>query len=386
MAAYDVTTANSSLEFDTQNCRNNSCYQIDANHFINFWGGVDDDGYVQTFAVNTSTWAVTTAGASLEFDAYYGIYNSCYQVDTNHFINFWWGSNVHDRAYTQVFTVNTTTWAVSTAGASLEFDTQNGTFNSCYQVDANHFINFWCGVTSDGYTQVFTVNTSTWAVTANGTALEFDTQNNGYNSCYQVDSNHFINFWLGGATTTDGYTQVFTVNTSTWAVTTAGSSLKFDTDVGSHNSCYAIDSTHFINFWRGVDIDGFAQVFTVNTTTWAVTTAAGTLEFNTDLCSDNSCYQIDSNHFINFYAGTGFDGFAQVFTVNTSTWAITTTTASLEFDTQNGIYNSCCAIDSNHFINFWQSVDADGFVQVFSVEGGTPIYTTTKNLLLLGVG
>jgi hypothetical protein len=57
----------------------------------------------------------------------------------------------------QVFTVNTGTWAVTTAGAALEFDTNNGNFNSCYQIDSTNFINFWAGINNDGYVQAFTV-------------------------------------------------------------------------------------------------------------------------------------------------------------------------------------------------------------------------------------
>jgi len=156
MAVYEVTTANASLEFDAVNGEENSCYQIDSNHFINFWTGADDDGYVQVFTVNTSTWAVTTANASLEFDTGRCYSNSCYQIDSNHFINFWQGLDID--GYVQVFTVNTSTWAVTTAAASLEFDAVNGEDNSCYQIDSNHFINFWTGANYDGFVQVFTID------------------------------------------------------------------------------------------------------------------------------------------------------------------------------------------------------------------------------------
>jgi hypothetical protein len=364
MAEWAVTTAAASLEFDADYDWFNSCYQIDSNHFINFWGGLDYDGYVQVFTVNTSTWAVTTAAASLEFETADDYYNSCYQVDSNHFINFWGGAD-HD-GFVQIFEVNTSTWAVTTAAASLEFETADDYMNSCYQVDSNHFINFWRGADNDGFTQVFTVNTSTWAVTTAAARLEFETADGSMNSCYQVDSNHFINFWVGKDD--DGFTQVFTVNTSTWAVTTAAARLEFETADDSMNSCYQVDSNHFINFWKGADYDGYVQVFTVNTSTWAVTTAAASLEFETDYDYNNSCYQIDSNHFINFWGGVFNDGFTQVFTVNTSTWAVTTAAARLEFETAAARMNSCYQVDSNHFINFWRGKDDDGFTQVFEVE------------------
>jgi hypothetical protein len=57
MAQYDVTTANSSLNFDTQSVSaggsGNNCNKIDDNHFINFWAGSGSDGMVNVFTVNT---------------------------------------------------------------------------------------------------------------------------------------------------------------------------------------------------------------------------------------------------------------------------------------------------------------------------------------------
>lgn len=367
MSAWAVTTAGASLEFDTTDNSYNACYALDSNHFINFWTGTTKHGQVQTFTVNTTTWAVTTAASLLEFDATSGQYNSCFIIDTNHFINFWSGTN--DDGFAQVFTVNTSTFAVTTANASLEFDTQDNLHNSCFKIDANHFINFWSGFAVDGFVQVFAVNTSTWAVTTAGTVLEFDTQDNGYNSCYQVDANHFINFWKG--VDSDGFVQVFAVNTSTWAVTTAGSALEFDTQNNQYNKCIQIDANHFINFWYGGSGEkGYCQIFAVNTSTWAVTTAGSTLEFETTQYANgyNSCYKIDDTHIINFWRGPASDGFVQVFAVNTSTWAVTTAATSLEFDTDKGENNACYKIDTNHFINFWRGTDNDGFVQVFAVE------------------
>lgn len=181
--------------------------------------------------------------------------------------------------FATVFAVNTTTWAVTTASTPLEFDTVLGQYHSVLAIDTNHFINFWEGNGSDGFAQTFTVNTTTWAVTTAAAALEFDTQTGQYHSACKIDANHFIDFYLGGAATTDGFAQVFDVNTTTWAVATSSSKFLFDTDVGTFNSSYKVDTNHFINFWTGADGDGFTQVFTVNTSTWAVTTAGSQLEF-----------------------------------------------------------------------------------------------------------
>ena len=363
MADWDVTTANTALEFDTVSGLFHSCEMIDSNHFINFWQGLDADGYVQVFTVNTTTLAITTANASLEFDTVSSVNNSCFQIDSNHFINFWEGESLD--GYVQVFTVNTSTWAVTTAADRLEFDTQYGRYNSCHCIDSNHFINFWRGGVGYGQTQVFTVNTSTWAVTTAGNRFQFVEIGVNYNSCRQIDANHFINFFMGESS--DGYAQVLTVNTSTWAITTSSSSLEFDTVFGNYNCCYPIDANHFINFWEGESFDGYVQVFTVNTSTWAVTTAADRLEFDTQYGRYNSCSPIDSNHFINFFLGGAGYAQVQVFTINTSTWAVTTAAERLEFDSAAPENQSCHQIDSSHFIAFRKGADNDGFAQVFTV-------------------
>ena len=315
-------------------------------------------------------YSVTTAGAAFEFDTVNGTHNSCFKIDDTHFINCWSGTN----GYSQVFTVNTSTWAVTTANNPTYFYYGTSDYHDCFSIDSNHYIVFYCAG-SINCARVLEVNTSNWAITAKAVGGKDLGSGLGHNSCYQIDSNHFINFWAGSGY--DGFVQTFTVNTSTWAVTTAGASLEFDTVKGTYNSCCQIDSNHFINFWGGSGNDGYAQTFTVNTSTWAVTTAGASLEFDTVNGTYNSCCQIDSNHFINFFSGDGADGFVQTFTVNTTTWEVTTAAASLEFDTTNGTYSSCYQIDSNHFINFWAGLDNDGYVQVFEVElpagGGTNI-------------
>jgi len=363
---YVVTTAGAKFEFDTQNAVSQSNWNIDANHYINFWQGFDNDGFVQVMEVDTSTWAITTANSPLEYDTQSGEWSECYKVDDNHFINFWNGAPYN--GFCQMFEVDTSTWAVTTAADTLEYEASGGTYNSCYQIDANHFINFWSGTDSDGFAQVFEVNTSTWVITTSDASLEFDTDTFAYSDCSIIDSNHFVLFWAG-AWVTDHYaahSQVFEVNTSTWVVTTAGADFEYHGQT-AFNKCWQVDENHFINFFQGTDYDGLVQIMEINTSTWAITTSAATLEFDTQNDQWNSCYQIDSNHFINFWVGFESDEYVQTFEVNTSTWAVTTASAFIEFDTQQGKRNACCQIDSSHFVNSYQGVDDDGWAQVFEV-------------------
>ena len=371
MAAYDITTNGSSLEFDTQNYVQAMNVMMDDNHCVLCWAGPSSHAFAQAFTINTSTWAVTTANSSLEFDTQGGNVNNCIKIDSTHILNIWNYSG--SGSYAQVLAVNTSTWAVTTAGASFNISTYNSSNGmGLGLMDANHAIVAFNGADEDGYIQVLEINTTTWAITAPGTALEFDTTT--YNSSgnagqiYKIDATHCIMFWYGGAGT--GWTQVFTVNTSTWAVTTSASSLNFDTYYYATGANYAIDSNHFLNFWiGGADYYTRGVVFIVNTSTWAVTTATSIYDINTTAWNNyRSTVKVDGNHFITFWSeGTTDDGFVQVYTVNTSTWAISTTVNALEFDTQNGTYDRALQIDTNHYINFWNGVDGDGFVQTFTL-------------------
>jgi len=63
---------------------------------------------------------------------------------------------------------------------------------ACVKVDANHFALFFNDADySDGIAQVFTINTSTFAVTTASTAFTFDATGAGYPQfidCVQVTS------------------------------------------------------------------------------------------------------------------------------------------------------------------------------------------------------
>lgn len=49
---------------------------------------------------------------------------------------------------------------MTTAAASLEFDTQTARENACIEITTGYFINTWLDVDGDGKAQVFTVSTA----------------------------------------------------------------------------------------------------------------------------------------------------------------------------------------------------------------------------------
>jgi hypothetical protein len=82
-----------------------------------------------------------------------------------------------------------------------------------------------------------------------------------------------------------------------WNITTAGDAKEFETTLGQpQTKLIAIDTNHFLSVWTGSGSDGFVGVFTVNTSTWAVTTASTPLEIDTQQLQGAASCKIDTNH------------------------------------------------------------------------------------------
>ena len=298
------------------------------------------------------------------------------KIDDTHFILFWRGNN---KGKAQVVEVDLDSGTVTFLGTALEFDSVQVNSNSCGQIDANHFINFWTGASNAGKAQAFAVNLTTWAVTALGSKITFETDINSFNSCSFVDATHFINFWAGGASGITGKAQAFAID-GAFTVTAVGSPLTIDASVfagGAFNSCGNIDNQHYINFWASTSGVGKTQVFNVDPSTYAVTALSSALTFDAGLGRFNSCAKVDASHFINFWSSTSTVGTARVFAINLSTFAVTTAGASLAFSTI-GFYNSVVSMnDGIHFVNFFNA----GQARIYEVDAGTFAITASSNLL-----
>lgn len=372
MAQWNVTTANASLDLTTQDgYYAGSAILIDSTHVLECYRG--NGGTAIVVAVNASTYACSTAGATFNFDTVGNYPHSLAQVDTNHFWLVWSGFvGAADVCKTGVLAVNTSTWAVTTTSV-LTIGTAGaaGYDNAGVKIaDANHYFSLFGDIdASKNYAQIMVVNTTTFAVTTAGARLNATGWRHNAVACCAMDTNHVLALYANS--TYDAQAQIFNVNTSTWAVTT-NASKEFDTaasDVMNGFSVNKIDATHAIGFWSN-NLKGYAQVFAVNTTTWAVTTAGSSINFDaTQATWNSSVIAVDSNHFINFWAGSADDGYVCTFTVNTSTWAITTAATPLEFDTTNGTHDVAIQFDTNHFINAWYNGSSKQKVQVFAVEG-----------------
>jgi hypothetical protein len=280
-----------------------------------FWKGVDDDGYCRNFSIDQETGSVTPIGTLVEFDTTKGAKNKAILFNSSLVLNVWQGTG--DAAFAQIFTVSGDT--IVPEDSAYQFDSVGFDFSLAI-VDSSHAICFY-GVTSGaGIATVFAINLSTFAVTEPGSELSFNSGGTTYNSCISVGSDRFLNVYADA----DIFTaRTFSVNTSTWAITAIGTALTVGAAGNAHNNVISLlNGTHYINIFQE-DFDTVAaQVLRVDPSTYAVT-AVGTAYSGAFFVGGLSAARFDTNHFLIAYSLNSGIGYVRMLEVNMTTYAVT---------------------------------------------------------------
>ena len=349
-------TKGTPFEFDPVLGIDHSLAQIDATHFLNTYSGVDYDGWAVILTVDTSSGTITN-GTPFEFNHVSGTYHSLAKIDATHFLNTY--GAVDNKGWAVILTVDTSSGTI-TNGTPFEFDPVSGLDHSLAKIDATHFLNTYSGLNSDGWAVILTVDTSSGTITK-GTPFEFDHVSGTYNSLAKIDATHFLNTYYGADA--DGWAVILTVDTGSGTIT-KGTPFEFDHVHGAYHSLAQIDATHFLNTYLGVDSDGWAVILTVDTSSGTITKGTP-FEFDHVLGAYHSLAQIDATHFLNAYYGADEDGWAVILDLENeqtfpsySNFTSTETTNLSEGDITN-VTSLTLAIDnkgkiafpSNHSIN-----------------------------------
>lgn len=192
-------------------------------------------------------------------------------------------------------------------------------------------------------------------------------------------------FWRDG---TGGRGQVFENDND--VVTPIGSPITFAAGVGSNNSCVLVDSTHVVNFWAGSGNDGFVQAFEIDGS-YNLTALGSALEFDTSFGLYNSAQFVDSTHVINFWAGaTGpVQVHAQVFELDGS-YNVSAVGSPIQLDTSqsSGAITSCKLTgDDFHFVCAWDDSASDnGVARVVEVNDTTYAVTALDSVFTFNSG
>ena len=212
--------------------------------------------------------------------------------------------------------------------ATLEHDLGLGQDNSLVQVDADTYALAYTGVDGDGFISTFDIAADGTTITEVAT-LEHDTDNGTFNSLVQVDSDTYALAYAG--TGQDGFISTFTISSS--GVITAvrtqslGNNLEHDTAQGKYNSLVQVDADTYALAYAADASDGYISTFDIAADGTTITEVA-TLEHDADFGMFNSLVQVDSDTYALAYSGSEWDGFVSTFTIGTAAATDTPTTTS----------------------------------------------------------
>lgn len=382
MATYDVTALSTALEFDTTAAFGKSIGKLPTlDRVIMAWYQSTSILYVQCFNVNTGTGAVTAIGSPIDIEPSTTATNSMASIvviDDSNAVVFWSGSG--DDGYAQLISIDGS-GNVSTNGSALEYDTGNGTFMSAILWDSTHALNTWSGVGNDGFAAIFVFDTGAGTISVVGTPFEFDVTSALYQIPIKLNSTKFLQLYR--QTGDDLYGIVLDVNSSTYAVTAAGSAamLVAAAQLDGVSGCFIEDNGSTIKV-ASIIKDGtgtYVSSHSVDTSTWAVTTqntssslgtstSAGTMALSVNL--------VDSETLLAFYRGSDDDGFASTIAYTTGS-GIGSAINTIEFDTANFDYAtpSAATWGNGFFVSGWAGNASDGYIQAFQVEMPGPSTT-----------
>jgi len=257
---------------------------------------------------------------------------------------------------------NTTQPNAITSETPFEFDTIQANRPAILALDATHYLCAYTGNGDDGWAVVLTVDTGTWGITQE-TPFEYDTAQGIAPALAQIDNNHYLCAYTGNGD--DGWAVVLTVDTGTWGITKE-TPFEYDTAQGTTPALAQIDATRYLCTYAGADNDGWAVVLTVDTGTWGITKETP-FEYDTARGTTPALAQIDATRYLCTYAGADNDGWAVVLIIDTDIWDITNG-PPFEYDTLNGTDPVLAQLDEDHYLCVFSGSGADGWTVALNVD------------------
>jgi len=283
------------------------------------------------------------------------------KIDDSHYVCAYTGRN--SDGWAVVLTVNLSNWAIS-KGTAFEFDNQNGQDPAVAKIDNSHYLCAYTGKNSDGWGVVLTVDTGDWTISTE-TPFEFDNTDGQNAALVKIDDSHYLCAYTGPGW--DGWSAILAVNTGTWTVTKL-TPFEFDTWFGESPALAKIDDTHYLCAYTDFGWDGRAEVWSVNTGTWTVSKDTS-FEFETWNATSPALAKISSSDYLCAYTGPHSDGWATILTVHTGSWAISEE-ASLEFDSSRAEQPALAKCDNSHYLCAYSGDYSDGWAVILQLHEG----------------
>lgn len=363
--SYDAYALNEAFEFDTVAIATSRVHRWSDTRIIIAWsGGSDTKGLVQAFDVNATTGAITAIGSALSVD---GTTDGCGKftiltVDSTHFILVW-RNNTSAAVKARAFAIDGS-GVITTAGSTFSVSDITGQPSACW-LDSTHFMIVGSGSGNDGYAKVHQVNTSTWAITASGSATEFDTTNfggqEGGDQVVKIDSTHVLVVWYQGG----GQAQVLTIDGS-YNITATGSPLAI-TNASVSDMYVGLIPLDGVNHWlltfTGSGNDGYAQVLAVNLSTWAVTEVGTGVKYRDGSQTYKGTAYMNATH-----AAVSFNdgGFGRLLTLTVDgSWNVTANNTTYTGVHQG--FGSLCQVSTGRLVQVQAGETDDGYAETFNV-------------------
>jgi len=363
-----------SKEHDTSTGVHNSIVKVDDDTYALAYSGYSNDGFIQTFTIPADG-ATITEVKSLEHDVNQGFFNSLVHVSSNIYALAY--SDVYDDGWIKTFSISddgstiTQLTALEHAGAFAQY-------NSIIQLDTDTYVLAFTGYGNDGRIKAFTISSS-GSISVSAGQVIHDSNLGQYNSLVKVDSNTVALAYSGNGG--NGYIKTFTIPSSGASITEVFE-YKHDSIYGKHNSFVQVDDDTYALAYSGTGNDGFIKTFTIPADGSAVTQVKK-LEHDTENGTYNSLIKVSSGSdtYILAYTGNGNDGYLKTFTISADGTTLTQVYV-VEYDTNQGRYNSLVQIDMDTYALAYAGTSDDGFVKTYLIRANDEIPPTIKNVQL----
>jgi len=378
MATWDITKLSTEIEFDPINGKQASnIIELDSTHYIVAYQGLLSDGYVNIFALDRSTWSLSTV-TNFNFDIDNCINPKLFKLSATKVLVIY-GSTGND-GFALILNINPTTWAV-TLGTPFEFDPVFFNGGSIEQLDATHFLITYKGsTTSFAYSRVLVVDTINDTVAYTGGLFQASSFVANNVSTAKIDSNHVL-LIHNDIISNPSVARVLEVNMSTWEVSAVGTPFALDSMITSSggSATNKIDANHFVVTYTQAPLFAVqSQVLAVDLSTWNVTAAGPEYVLDSGAMGTSAHMTIDSNHVIATMKDNINNNITTVLEIANDTYAVSEPGARLLIDAVIGAgWSSVSPILSgttDKAIIVYEGTDSDGFAVVINIE--LPVVTT----------
>jgi len=393
MAAYDITVLGTPEEFFATQENVYSVCKLSDTRFVVAWEVSQGSNRIQAFDLNRSTGEITPLSTPLTISSgtWWNNVSPLISLSATTCILIWQGAS--GDGFCRTYNIDAGTGAVTVRGSEYEFETTEAENNSAVlmSIDATNarILNVWTR-SNKAYAGILTVTLSTGAVTLTGTAYNIDAQNMIISSVAKISDSKVLVTSRYGASLDKGNAVVLNINTSTWAVTSAGSTFEWISGVSITSNSAAIISTSPLvavnNFSDTSDVK--TRPLSINDSTWAVTNLGSVVSLGGDDTNglQPTVLRVDDTHYVVVVTDiTDKLLNAETYEINTSTGTVTLKDSEL-LGAYYAFQGVVCDMGEGLYVSVWARAvtDAGSYAVAFQVE--MPVAFTPSPLMhLMGV-